>query len=177
MRLVRTRAEPFFHIAFSLFSPCSPNCFAQPRIRVKWEVMLDEHIQKRKQILIVEDHPESEELLRMILEDEGYSVQSVETGRHAIQTVAPESADESSEFHPDLILLDLRLPDMNGVDVVRELQKNLPEVPPVVFLSADAPNKLNEAANSVGATAIRKPFNFDELFQAIKRALTSASLL
>jgi CheY-like chemotaxis protein len=73
----------------------------------------------------------------MILEDEGYSVQSVETGRHAIQTVAAPSSDETPAPPPDLILLDLRLPDMNGVDVVRELQENLSEVPPVVFLSAD----------------------------------------
>jgi len=56
--------------------------------------MDDEHVRKGKQILVVEDHPESVELLRVILEDEGYSVQSVETGRRAI---------------------------MNGVEVVREL--------------------------------------------------------
>ena len=57
--------------------------------------------------------------------------------------------------------------DMNGVDVVKELQDNLPEAPPVVFLSADPPHALKEAAHSVGATAVRKPFDFDELFQAI----------
>jgi CheY-like chemotaxis protein len=133
--------------------------------------MHDEHLRKGEQILIVEDHPESVELLRMILEDEGYSVQSVETGRRAIQTVAAPSWDETPDLAPDLILLDLRLPDMNGVDVVRELQKNLPEVPPVVFLSADSPQSLKEAARSVGATAVRKPFDFDELFKAIKRSL------
>jgi CheY-like chemotaxis protein len=60
---------------------------------------------------------------------------------------------------------------MTGVEVVRELQENLPEVPPVVFLSADSPQSLNEAARSVGAAAIRKPFDLDELFEAIKRAL------
>jgi len=135
------------------------------------EVMNDEHIRKGKQILVVEDHPESVELLRMILEDEGYSVQTVETGRRAIQAVSAPSSDETPDPPPDLILLDLRLPDMTGVDVVRELQENLPEVPPVVFISADSPQSLKEAARSVGVAAVRKPFNIDELFEVIDSTL------
>src|SRR5262245_6221560 len=139
---------------------------SQPR-----KVMHDQQVRKGKQILVVEDHPESVELLRMILEDEGYSVQSVETGRCAIQAVSAPSSDEISDPPPDLILLDLRLPDMTGVEVVRELQENLPEVPPVIFLSADTPQALKEAARSVGAAAVRKPFNLNELFEVIDRAL------
>jgi CheY-like chemotaxis protein len=133
--------------------------------------MDDEYLRKGKQILVVEDHPESVELLRMILEDEGYSVQSVATGRRAIQAVSAPSSDETPDSPPDLILLDLRLPDMTGVEVVRELQENLPEVPPVVFLSADSPQSLKEAARSVGASSVRKPFNLDELFKVIDSAL------
>jgi CheY-like chemotaxis protein len=135
------------------------------------KVMDDEQVRKGKQILVVEDHPESVELLRMILEDEGYSVQSAETGLRAIQALSAPSSDETPDPPPDLILLDLRLPDMTGVDVVRELQENLPEVPPVIFLSADSPQSLKEAARSVGAAAVRKPFNSDELFEAINSAL------
>jgi CheY-like chemotaxis protein len=139
--------------------------------------MHDEKIQQGKRILVVEDHPESLELLQMILEDEGYRVQSAETGRHAIEAVTSPPTDETPDPHPDLILLDLRLPDMNGVDVVRELQENLTEVPPVVFISADPPQALKEAARSVGATSVRKPFDFDELIQAIERALLSSVIL
>jgi DNA-binding response OmpR family regulator len=69
------------------------------------------------------------------------------------------------------VRIDLRLPDMAGVDVVRELQENLSEVPPVVFLSADSPQSLKAAAHSVGATAVRKPFSLDELFEVTDRAL------
>jgi CheY-like chemotaxis protein len=102
--------------------------------------MHDEKIQQGKRILVVEDHPESLELLQMALEEEGYHVQSAETGHNAIKAVTSPPADEFPEAPPDLILLDLRLPDMNGVDVVRALQENLSEVPPVVFLSADPPH-------------------------------------
>jgi CheY-like chemotaxis protein len=135
--------------------------------------MRDEKIQQGKRILVVEDHPESLELLQMMLEDEGYRVQSAETGRNAIETVTSPPADETPDAPPDL----MRLPDMNGVDVVRALQETLSEVPPVVFLSADPPQTLKEAARSVGATSVRKPFEFDELFQAIKRALNSVILI
>jgi two-component system sensor histidine kinase ChiS len=139
--------------------------------------MRDEKIQQGKRILVVEDHPESLELLQMMLEDEGYRVQSVETGRNAIEAVTSPPSDETPDPPPDLILLDLRLPDMSGVDVVKALQENLSKVPPVVILSADPPQTLKEAARSVGATSVRKPFDFDELFQAIKRALNSVILI
>jgi CheY-like chemotaxis protein len=138
--------------------------------------MRDEKIQQGKRILVVEDHPESLELLQMLLEEEGYQVQSAKTGRDAIEAVTSPPADEPDP-PPDLILLDLRLPDMNGVEVVRTLQDNLSEVPPVVLISADPPQTLKEAARSVGATSVRKPFEFDELFQAIKRALKSVILI
>lgn len=136
--------------------------------------MFGTHVHDGKQILVVEDHPESVDLLQMILENAGYRVRSAETGRQALRAVAAASADRNSDFHPDLILLDLRLPDMNGVDVVRELQKSHSEIPPVILLSADPPQSLEEAARSVGARAVRKPFDFDELFQAVEGALNIA---
>jgi len=125
----------------------------------------------RNRILIVEDHFESGELLRMILEEEGYLVQIVETGCEAIQKIAAASEIDSKDFPPDLILLDLRLPDMNGLDVVKELQQRMTVVPPVVFLSADPLQSLNDAASSVTASAVRKPFDFDDLLQAVDHAL------
>lgn len=137
--------------------------------------MSGNHVQKGRQILVVEDHPESLELLKMVLESEGYHVRSAETGRHAVRAVVSASADGAQRFHPDLILLDLRLPDMHGTEVVRELQEKLPEVPPIVFLSADPPQSLQEAAENIGAEAVRKPFDFDELFQAIRKALAKSS--
>jgi DNA-binding response OmpR family regulator len=127
-----------------------------------------------EQILVVEDHPESAELLQMILENEGYEVRCVETGFDALRVFTPLSENENPEFHPDLILLDLRLPDISGVEVVEELQKSQPAVPPVVFLSAESLHALNVAASSVGATAVRNPFEFDALFQAIEGALAKA---
>jgi len=126
---------------------------------------------RHERILVVEDHPESAELVQMMLEDGGYEALCVNTGRDALRVFAAQSADKTSNWRPDLILLDLRLPDMSGVEVVRELQKNQPSIPPVIFLSADSPQILRNVASSIGAAAIRKPFNFDDLYRAIEAEL------
>jgi two-component system, sensor histidine kinase and response regulator len=126
---------------------------------------------RHERILVVEDHPESAELLQMILENDGYEARCVNTGRDALRVFAAQSADITSNWSPDLILLDLRLPDMSGLEVARELQKNQPSIPPVIFLSADSPQILRNVASSVGAAAIRKPFNFDDLYRAIEGEL------
>jgi DNA-binding response OmpR family regulator len=119
-------------------------------------------------ILVVEDHPESAELLQMILEDKGYEARCVGTGRDALRLLAAQSPDKTPEWRPDLILLDLRLPDMNGVELARELRKSRRSIPPVILLSADSPQVLEDAASSVGAEAVRKPFDFDELYRKIE---------
>jgi CheY-like chemotaxis protein len=137
--------------------------------------MKDEQTQRSKSILVVEDHYESAELIRMILEERGYQVLCVETGREALQLSSPASMDANPEFHADLILLDLRLPDMDGVEVVRELRKNKPMIPPIVFLSANPLQSLKDAADSVGAASLRKPFDFDELYRVIEKAFAKTA--
>jgi CheY-like chemotaxis protein len=137
--------------------------------------MFGSQIHTGKRILLVEDHPESVELMQMILEGEGYRVQTVESGRRALQVVASAFANQDPDFRHDLILLDLRLPDMNGVDVVLEMQKDHSVIPPVIFMSADPQNSLEEAARSVGAMAVRKPFDFDDLLKTIERVLDQSA--
>jgi DNA-binding response OmpR family regulator len=124
-----------------------------------------------ERILVVEDHPDSAELLQMILEDKGYEVRCVRTGYEALRVFAAQSEAKTLDWRPDLILIDLRLPDMNGVDVIRELRKSSQSVPPVVLLSADSPQTLENAASGVEASPVRKPFDFDDLYRAIESAL------
>jgi DNA-binding response OmpR family regulator len=93
------------------------------------------------------------------------------TGRDALRVITARPASKTPAWRPALILLDLRLPDMNGVEVVRELRRSQSSVPPVVLLSADSPQVLKNAASSVGAASVRKPFDFNGLFQVIEGAL------
>jgi putative two-component system response regulator len=108
-------------------------------------------------ILIVDDAPENLHVLVRILTAQGYQPRAVRNGKLAIQAAENDP--------PDLILLDIMMPDMNGFDVCRRLKANdkLKDIP-IIFLSA-----LNETEDKVKAFAagavdyVTKPFQFDEV--------------
>ena len=77
-------------------------------------------------ILVVDDDPAINEMLTIVLEAEGFQTSSVTDGAEAVQTF--------HSFGPDLILLDLMLPGMNGIDICREIRKE--SAVPIVMLTA-----------------------------------------
>jgi signal transduction histidine kinase len=108
-------------------------------------------------ILIVDDVPANLKILGDILEDEGYIVRPVLTGMLAIQVAEKEV--------PDLILLDIMMPDLDGYEVCRRLKENqnLSDVP-VIFISAlSNTNDIVKALNAGGADYITKPFKAEEV--------------
>ncbi|MGH2785904.1 MAG: response regulator [Actinomycetota bacterium] len=116
--------------------------------------------------LIVEDETDLRLMTRMILESRpGYDVLEAENGEEALAVL------ERSEV--DLILLDIRLPDMEGWDILARLteQGRFPEMP-VVMVSAHSTPSTAERAIREGVKAyVTKPFTSEELFDAIGRAL------
>ncbi len=118
--------------------------------------------QSRANILIVDDTPDNLRFLSQALSDRGYKVRSVIDGQMAL-TVARAA-------HPDLILLDIKMPDLDGYEVCRLLKANAQTRKiPVVFLSA-----LDEVLDKVkafgvgGVDYITKPFQLDEVFARIE---------
>ena len=83
------------------------------------------------QVLVVEDEPSIRQMVRRVLEKEGWTVREAENGRAGLQAVA--------ESKPAVILLDLMMPVMNGFDFVRELRKNKDwqEIPVVILTAKD----------------------------------------
>jgi CheY-like chemotaxis protein len=80
-------------------------------------------------VLLIEDHPDLAVVTEEMLKNEGLDVKTALSGRQAI--------DLAAAFRPDLVLCDLRLPDMTGLDVVRDLRSNpLTEAAYVVVLTA-----------------------------------------
>lgn len=106
---------------------------------------------RRPNILVVDDQPENLRLLNTILSENDYEVRPVTSGRQALQ-VAERSA-------PDLILLDITMPDMDGYEVCRELKlrEGLRDVP-VIFITAltDTEDKL-KAFSAGGVDYIPSP--------------------
>jgi len=126
-----------------------------------------------KQILLVEDHRDSAEAITMILEMEGYVVRWVATAREALQALSASAAAGSQASLPDLILLDLMLPDMSGIELVREWSATGQAIPPIIIASAKPPQAIKSAACSIGAAGIvRKPFSLDELLGCVAAVLS-----
>ncbi|GAB4183351.1 MAG: hypothetical protein Fur006_20180 [Coleofasciculaceae cyanobacterium] len=117
-------------------------------------------------ILIVDDTPENLQVLSNTLSQQGYKIRCVVTGQMGIRAARSAS--------PDLILLDIRMPEMNGYEVCEQLKSD-PQTAeiPVIFLSA-----LDEAFNKVraftigGADYITKPFQVEEVLARVEHQLT-----
>jgi DNA-binding response OmpR family regulator/HPt (histidine-containing phosphotransfer) domain-containing protein len=100
-----------------------------------------------KKILIIEDDPIVAHIYRTRLEKEGYGVETCDDGQAGFYRI--------HEFHPDGVLLDLMLPKMNGVDILKKIraQSQFANVPVIVFTNAYVPNMIQEAF-SAGASQV-----------------------
>jgi len=124
---------------------------------------MSQHVGAR--ILVVDDEPEILLALRTNLARHGFQVETSGTGRDAL--------DGYTRYHPDLLILDLGLPDMNGVEVIRELRAR--GNTPIVVLSVRGAERDKVAALDQGADDyITKPFGMEELLARIRVALRHA---
>jgi len=106
--------------------------------------------------------------LRQKCEEWGYLVSEAEAGEPAIKLAQRES--------PDLVLLDVRMPDLTGIEVLDQLKKN-GDARAIIMITADPQLDDVKAALKLGAyDFVGKPINFDELHVAIKNALEATSL-
>jgi CheY-like chemotaxis protein len=116
-------------------------------------------------ILLVEDYQETREMLRTWLERRGYRLVEAGDGQEAVELAVLA--------RPDLILMDLRLPELNGIAATRRLRQH-PELKdvPVVVLSALDPAMFREAAFRVGCIDyLTKPIDMDKLENVLLRLL------
>jgi two-component system KDP operon response regulator KdpE len=117
-------------------------------------------------ILVVDDEPAILRMVRTNLQRHEFRVEAAETGREALAAY--------DRFHPDLVLLDLGLPDLDGVDVIRAIRER--SGTPIVVLSAREGEREKVAALDLGADDyLTKPFGVDELLARIRVALRHAA--
>ena len=115
-------------------------------------------------ILVVDDLADNLFLLKTILEAEGYEVDTADNGNSALAKV--ESAP------PDLILMDVMMPDMNGYEVTRQIRQNrsLPFMP-ILLVTAHGDADVIQGLASGANDFIRKPIEFDKLLSRIEAFL------
>jgi CheY-like chemotaxis protein len=116
-------------------------------------------------VLLVDDYPDAREMYREYLVFSGFDVAEASSGREAV--------DKAAEIHPDIILMDLSLPGMDGWEATRLLKAQpITEAIPVVALTGHALAGHSEDARRAGCDAfITKPCLPDALVEAIRRVL------
>jgi two-component system, OmpR family, KDP operon response regulator KdpE len=113
-------------------------------------------------ILVVDDEPPIRKLLRMGLTSQGYEVLDAPNGKAALDLLARK---------PDLVILDLGLPDIDGLELLRRM-RHRQEGLPIVVLSSRGDEAGKVAALDLGADDyVTKPFGMDELFARMRAAL------
>lgn len=123
----------------------------------------------RKRILVVEDDPDLVELLRFNLSHAGFSV--------AVATDGAEALKKARAQHPDLVLLDLMLPELDGFAVCEILRRDAPTATiPIIILAALSSQLARIAGVGAGANDyITKPFSLKHLLGRIENQFSQPS--
>lgn len=126
---------------------------------------------EKQKVLIVEDHRDMLVVLRKYLEDQNFTVLEANTGEKGL--------DQYVKSGPDLVLLDIMLPGISGLDVIKKIkdQRNGETYTPIIIITAK--NDITDIVNGLSTGAddyITKPFHFDELIARIHTALRIKNL-
>jgi len=124
--------------------------------------MMDEE-QSGGRVLVIEDDEEIVDVLRRTLRAEGYEVRVSEEGAGGVRV--------SSEFLPDLVILDLGLPDMDGLEVCSLLREENSELPILMLTARDGAENRVAGLDSGADDYLEKPYNRDELLARIRALL------
>ncbi len=113
-------------------------------------------------VLVVDDEPPIRKLLRMGLETQGYQTMDASNAKAALELMSDK---------PDLVILDLGLPDMQGLELLRQIRAAREDLP-IVVLSSRGDEVAKVAALDQGADDyVTKPFGMEELLARIRAAL------
>jgi len=113
-------------------------------------------------VLVVDDEPPIRKLLRMGLSTQGYDILDAPSGKAALELIGEK---------PDLVILDLGLPDIEGLELLRKIRERN-EAVPIVVLSSRGEEAAKVQALDLGADDyVTKPFGMDELLARIRAAL------
>ena len=120
-------------------------------------------------ILVVDDEPNITDLVATALRYDGFEVEVAATGQEALAKV--------DAFHPDLVVLDVMLPDLDGFDVKRRMGERGEDIP-VLFLTArDATEDKVRGLSIGGDDYVTKPFSLEELVARVRAILRRAGAL
>jgi DNA-binding response OmpR family regulator len=117
-------------------------------------------------ILVVDDEPEVRKLMEHFLTDRGYQVRLAANGREGLAAI--------NSFAPDVVLLDMHMPEMDGLETLKELAVRAPGLPVIMVTVNEDVQTTSQLLQLGAADYVPKPFNLDYLEQAINIQLSAA---
>lgn len=119
-------------------------------------------------ILVIDDDPSIRNMLEIVLKKSGYDVTCTESGKSALEKLKKETFD--------LIISDIKMPDITGIDLLKKIKTINPEIPVILITAFASANDAVEAMKLGAEDYVTKPFNLDELRIIIHRALYKRSM-
>jgi two-component system KDP operon response regulator KdpE len=123
--------------------------------------------EKKNTVLVVDDEPQIQKMLGILLDVENFKIVESISGKQAIRM--------SASIKPDLVLLDLGLPDMDGKDVITAIRE-WSQVPIIILSARSSDEEITEALNMGANDYVTKPFNIGVLLARINAALRSSAV-
>lgn len=129
---------------------------------------LDETLRRNKKVLIVDDDPDTIDLVKRILRLSNYDVASARSGLEALSI--------TEQLQPDIILLDLMMPEIDGKATLKRIRE-ITQAPVIILSALLAKENIVELLNLGGDDYVTKPFHRDELVARIQAVLRRTTLL
>jgi DNA-binding response OmpR family regulator len=117
-------------------------------------------------VLLIEDDPLFGALVEEVLGHEGYAV--------VWRTTGPEGLNAASTEAPDVVMLDLMLPEVDGWTVLRELKRNPATRKTPVIMASAVVDRSTDIERALADAVLRKPFGIEELLSTVRRVLDGA---
>jgi len=117
----------------------------------------------RKKVLVIDDELDLLSLLMGVLTDEGYQAFSAANGADGVRLNELEN--------PDLIILDLRMPEMDGIETLRNIRKQDDKVKVVILTGYGSPDTIRDAADLNVSEYLSKPFDNEQLLRVISETI------
>ena len=117
-----------------------------------------------KTVLVVDDHDATRQTIARMLEAGGFAVRTASSGAEALERLATESREI------DLVLSDVTMPGMNGIDLSYHIREQYPDVP-VAIVSGDVSELERSIIGRADVPFIKKPFHAESLYSAVREAI------
>lgn len=116
-------------------------------------------------LLIVDDEPEICDFLKSFFEDRDFEVQTALSGEQALQVV--------ETFHPQVMLLDIKMSGMDGLTVLRKMKEKNPKIKVIMVTAIETTDKIEEAMRLGADNYITKPLSLDYLENDVREKIAS----